>query len=101
VPRAAEEFSTFTRSLRHYAGRVGFTKLGSFGLLCFVVHTPTTREFKDLVARQKRGSAWHQNYCLSWLLDLATGEVHQHRGLPFTRFPGRRFFADVLRRGDG
>src|SRR5260370_25860193 len=39
VPRAAEEFSTFTRSLRHYAGRVGFTQLGSFGLLCFVVHT--------------------------------------------------------------
>ncbi len=33
---------------------------------------------------------------LPWVLDLQNRQVHFHRGLPFMRFPGRRFLRRLL-----
>ena len=34
---------------------------------------------------------------LPWVLDLPNRQVHFHKGLPFMRFPGRRFLQGLLR----
>ena len=97
VGEIVDEFYLFSRSLRNYSGHLG-TRLGAFGLLVIIVEGPASSRFRNAVAAQKRGSAWHGDYCLVWLLDRSSREVFRHRGFPLTMFPGKRFFKHVLSR---
>ncbi len=97
VSQRATEFYAFSSGLKSYAGSVGMTKLGGFGLLAILAEGPTTQTFRKWVAAQKRGSAWRKDYCVVWLLDQAHREVFAHRGFPLRFYPGVDFFGRILK----
>lgn len=94
--KAAQNYYSFTKSLRNYAARLGLTKLGAFGLLCFFSTFPCSDGFRDHIVNLKSGSARNQDYCLCWLLDAGHSRVYCHKGFPLTMFPGKKFFAGLL-----
>ncbi len=96
VEQCSQEFHAFSSSLRPHAGEIVGTRLGAFGLLLVLFDGPASSMFQRFVRSQKRGSARKQDYCLTWLMDVARCDVVRHAGLPFTMFPGRRFFLDIL-----
>jgi hypothetical protein len=97
VTKAAENYYSFTKSLRNYAARLGLTKLGAFGLLCFFSTFPCSDEFRDHIIKLKSGSARNTDYCLCWLLDAGRARIHCHKGFPLATFPGKKFFTGLLK----
>ena len=96
----SDAFYQFTHSLLPFAGslQVGLAKvkLGSFGLLIFVVRTGCTDEIVSAVRRGKRGSAFRKDYAVSWAMDLPAQQVHTHSGFPLTMFPGAKYLRSLL-----
>jgi hypothetical protein len=101
IASLSETFFTFTHSLRKYAVRmppiplIG-VKLGSFGLICFVFERETDSSLVTFIQKQKHGSPWSQDYCLSWVLDVHKDRVYHHEGFPLKMPIGKDYFKGLL-----
>ena len=102
VPAAAsqfDEFCQFVAAIHRYAGSVGSTKMGSFGILLHTFNGDVAEELRQSLVAQKRGKIWRKEMCVSWVADLESRRVFRHRGLPIGMFPGSKWIAGVIQRG--
>ena len=89
-------FFAFTNSMRRNAGRMSGAKLGSFGVLMHFFQDGCSLEVSKALLSHKEGSAWGNNYCVSWVLDGKERKAIRHRGLPVTVSPGYRWVTRIL-----
>jgi hypothetical protein len=72
-------------------------KLGSFGLLVLVFEGGCAEPAVSALRRIRFGSGWQKDYVVVWIADLLARQVHKHRGLPFTIYPGLRYIRRLVK----
>lgn len=95
------QFASLTEGLQQHAGRlwVGLasTRLGSFGVLCFVFEREPSEAVIERVQQQRRILFLRKVHSVYWVIDARSRKIHPHRGLPLSTFPGKRYLEGVLR----
>lgn len=100
----AREFDQSILSFLKHTGRLGIVKMGATGILFFVFSDAdrTERFIQNDQKKCKISHVWKKTYVVPWAIDLSTGIIHRHSGIPYV--PGvlnrakleKRVFASSL-----
>jgi len=74
-----------------------FLRLGSFGLICFVLNK-YDKELIEFIREQKNIDLQSRVITVSWILDIENVVVHTHKSFPLTIFPGRKYLENIIRK---